>query len=153
MGSFELCFLNFQTIIQHGLKQPIHFEGNVLFVELPNEFTRDWVDARYAAPLRKTLRHVVNKEWDLKLVIPSGVKPVTDAAKPQAPQDAEPTTESPSQAPSSSESPNQEQISSVLNPRYTFDTFVVGNSNRFTSLKAVIHRKPTTRCSCTEEWD
>ncbi|HHT74100.1 MAG TPA: chromosomal replication initiator protein DnaA [Firmicutes bacterium] len=125
----ELAKPSFDAWIKDS--RPVHFEGNVLFVELPNEFTRDWVDARYAAPLRKTLRHVVNKEWDLKLVIPSGVKPVTDAAKPQAPQDAEPTTESPSQAPSSSESPNQEQISSVLNPRYTFDTFVVGNSNRF----------------------
>ena len=29
------------------------------------------------------------------------------------------------------ENPSQEQIPSVLNPRYTFDTFVVGNSNRF----------------------
>lgn len=120
----ELAKPSFDTWIKDS--RPVHLEGNVLYVELPNEFTRDWVDARYAAPLRKTLRHVVNKEWDLKFVIPSSVKAVADAAKTQVP-----TGQASTQVSSSGESPGQEQISSVLNPRYTFDTFVVGNSNRF----------------------
>lgn len=119
----ELAKPSFDAWIKDS--RPVRLEGNVLYVEVPNEFTRDWVDARYAAPLRKTLRHVVNKEWDLKLVIPSSVKPLTDAAKPQG-QAEEPGV----QAQSSPEIPAQD-ISSVLNPRYTFDTFVVGNSNRF----------------------
>ena len=134
----ELAKPSFDAWIKDS--RPVHFEGNVLYVELPNEFTRDWVDARYAAPLRKTLRHVVNKEWDLKLVIPSTVKPLTEAntSKPEAISEAapelRPNPDSKANAhPESLQgaSPGTEQIFSVLNPRYTFDSFVVGNSNRF----------------------
>src|SRR5690554_6491467 len=138
----ELAKPSFDAWIKDS--RPVHFEGNVLYVELPNEFTRDWVDARYAAPLRKTLRHVVNKEWDLKLVIPSTVKPLTEAntSEPEAISEAAPelrpnpdskANAQPESLQGSSQgaSPGTEQISSVLNPRYTFDSFVVGNSNRF----------------------
>jgi chromosomal replication initiator protein len=47
----ELAKPSFDAWIKDS--RPVHFEGNVLFVELPNEFTRDWVDARYAAPCGK----------------------------------------------------------------------------------------------------
>ncbi len=129
----ELAKPSFDAWIKDS--RPVHFEGNTLFVELPNEFTRDWVDARYAAPLRKTLRHVVNKDWDLKLVIPSNVKPLTEAqsSEPEVSEPVSPSVmdEPESAAPAPSQSQGQEPISSILNPRYTFDTFVVGNSNRF----------------------
>ena len=118
----ELAKPSFDAWIKDS--RPVHLESNVLYVELPNEFTRDWVDARYAAPLRKTLRHVVNKEWDLRLVSPSS-KPQLQKADERMPAQAS-TNQS-----AATENPSQEQISSVLNPRYTFDTFVVGNSNRF----------------------
>ena len=39
----ELAKPSFDAWIKDS--RPVHFEGNVLFVELPNEFTRDWVDA------------------------------------------------------------------------------------------------------------
>lgn len=129
----ELAKPSFDTWIKDS--RPVHFEGNTLFVELPNEFTRDWVDARYAAPLRKTLRHVVNKDWDLKLVIPSNLKPLTESksSEPEVfePESPEIVEEPESAAPAPSQGQGQEPISSILNPRYTFDTFVVGNSNRF----------------------
>lgn len=129
----ELAKPSFDAWIKDS--RPVHFEGNTLFVELPNEFTRDWVDARYAAPLRKTLRHVVNKDWDLKLVIPSNLKPLTESksSEPEVfePESPEIVEEPESAAPAPSQGQGQEPISSILNPRYTFDTFVVGNSNRF----------------------
>src|SRR5690554_3941276 len=54
--------------------RPVALEGNTLYVELPNEFTKDWVEARYVNPLQKTLRQVVNRDWDLKFTIPKGMK-------------------------------------------------------------------------------
>ena len=63
--------------------RPVELEGNTLYVEFPNEFTKDWVEARYTNPLHKTLRQVVNRDWDIRFVIPRGVKPL--ATTPSTP--------------------------------------------------------------------
>ncbi len=96
-----------------------HLDGNTLFIEVPNEFTRDWVEARYAIALRKTLRHVANNDWELRFSVPGNIK--HSHSQPVARAKPKPTDEPQEKDP----------VSSVMNPKYTFDTFVVGNSNRF----------------------
>ena len=45
-----------------GLKTVVvRLDGNILYIEFPNEFTKDWVEARYVNPLQKTLRRVANR--------------------------------------------------------------------------------------------
>ena len=111
--------------------RPVHLDGNTLYVEFPNEFTKDWVEARYVNPLTRTLRQVTNRDWDIKFTIPEGVKSLGSPGAAAA-----------RNVPSGNWSQNRVQRSeevppappprsSVLNPRYTFDSFVVGNSNRF----------------------
>ena len=34
--------------------RPVQLDGNTLYIEFPNEFTKDWVEARYMNPLQKT---------------------------------------------------------------------------------------------------
>lgn len=98
-----------------------HIEGNTLFIQVPNEFTRDWVEARYAIALRKTLRHVADSEWELRFTIPGNTKSSHSHSQPAEVRKPEPVVEPHEKDP----------MSSVMNPKYTFDTFVVGNSNRF----------------------
>lgn len=113
--------------------RPVYLDGNTLYVEFPNEFTKDWVEARYFNPLTRTLRQVTNREWDLKFTIPEGVRSLGSPGAPAARQmptnrnwsNRAPLSEQP--APADPPAPR----SSVLNPRYTFENFVVGNSNRF----------------------
>ncbi|HHY09561.1 MAG TPA: hypothetical protein GX528_03230, partial [Firmicutes bacterium] len=31
--------------------RPVQLDGNALYIEFPNEFTKDWVEARYANPV------------------------------------------------------------------------------------------------------
>ncbi len=118
--------------------RPVYLDGNTLYVEFPNEFTKDWVEARYVNPLTRTLRQVTNRDWDIKFTIPEGVKslssPNATGARPapsrnwpddnrvQLPEEA---------APAQAAAPTPAPRSSALNPRYTFENFVVGNSNRF----------------------
>lgn len=113
--------------------RPVQLDGNTLYVEFPNEFTKDWVEARYANPLTKTLRQVANRDWDIKFTIPEGVRSLASPTQPVKelpsievvePSLATPTIEVVDQA-------SPKAPSSVLNPRYTFESFVVGNSNRF----------------------
>ncbi|HHY15583.1 MAG TPA: chromosomal replication initiator protein DnaA [Firmicutes bacterium] len=122
----ELAAPSFDAWLKNS--RPVQLEGSILYVEFPNEFTKDWVEARYTNPLHKTLRQVVNRDWDIRFVIPRGVKPL--AATPSIPEPQHNRNQMGTTVP---ESAPQEAVpeSSVLNRRYTFDSFVVGNSNRF----------------------
>ena len=109
----------------------MYLDGNTLYVEFPNEFTKDWVEARYVNPLTKTLRQVTNRDWDIKFTIPEGVRslsPVSEISTRTVPsRNVPPRVEVVESPPPQVQTP----ASSILNPRYTFDSFVVGNSNRF----------------------
>jgi len=68
----------------------------------------------------------VGQDWRWEFILPG--TPIPDQSEETA-AEAEPSKDS---APSSGLSAPQDEVSpGVLNPRYTFDTFVVGNSNRF----------------------
>lgn len=102
-------------------------EGSVLYIEVPNEFTRDWVEARYALALRKTVSHLTNKDWELRFEVqPSMNKtnPQIETKKNSLGFHAEKKTISTTMT-------QNQYVPTILNPKYTFDTFVVGNSNRF----------------------
>jgi chromosomal replication initiator protein len=114
--------------------RPVYLDGNTLYVEFPNEFTKDWVEARYANPLTRTLRQVANRDWDIKFTIPEGVRTLG------SPGHGAPNTPPTRSWPEANLAPPPEEKeaaaklapkSSALNPRYTFENFVVGNSNRF----------------------
>ena len=61
----EVAKSSFETWLKQT--EPIRAEGSTLYIQVPNEFTRDWVEARYALALKKTLRHLTNQDWDLSL--------------------------------------------------------------------------------------
>jgi chromosomal replication initiator protein len=89
--------------------KPISLEGNLLIIEVPNDFARDWLESRYNPLLTTTIRELVNEDLDLKFVTPSQdhIEIKNQTVTPTLPQ------------------PNQ------LNSKYTFESFVVGEGNRF----------------------
>lgn len=102
--------------------KPSRAEGSILYIEVPNEFTRDWVEARYTLALRKTIKHLINQDWELRFeVLSDNVPKRKQSIEPQQ-------QKKPLKKPTIS---NQDPVQTILNPRYTFDSFVVGNSNRF----------------------
>ncbi|RAL23413.1 chromosomal replication initiator protein DnaA [Thermoflavimicrobium daqui] len=85
------------------------FQNNTLTVTTPNEFSRDWLESRYANMIRSTLQAMTGTNIKIKFVIPENANKKT--------AEAEVVEIAPPQ--------------SQLNPRYTFDTFVIGSGNRF----------------------
>lgn len=101
--------------------RPLALQGNVLQVSVPNEMVRDWLQSRYVALVEQSLATVVGEEWSVVFVLPgAGGTPPPAPAKP-AGDDPVRRTDS----------------ASLLNPKYTFDRFVVGNSNRFAHAAAL----------------
>ncbi|MGE5553846.1 MAG: chromosomal replication initiator protein DnaA [Betaproteobacteria bacterium] len=101
----------------------VGLRGNTLLVSVPNEMVREWLQSRYQSLLEQSLSTVVGEEWKTEFVLPD---PLPAASSPSAP--ARPVVDDPSR---------RSEQGSPLNPKYTFDTFVVGNSNRFAHAAAL----------------
>lgn len=98
--------------------KPITFVNETMIIEVPNDFAKEWLESRYTELIKSNLAHIMEKQVGVTFALPNenlesfSFPPVTDFK------------------------PKSEHIEDVampthLNPRYTFDTFVVGNSNRF----------------------
>jgi chromosomal replication initiator protein len=95
-------------------------DGATITVGVPNPLFRDWLTKHYAAVIDEALTDAGRKGAQLEFVV-GGVASLEET---EAEPIAEPETEPP---------PDQPPITSPagLNPRYTFDTFIVGPSNQF----------------------
>jgi chromosomal replication initiator protein len=101
--------------------KPVSFESNTLFVSVPNDFARDWLESRYSVIIKETLTAITMSEVAVKFVIPQVVDESLYENSPK-----------PAKANLAAGNPvGEEIIPSALNPRYTFDTFVIGSGNRF----------------------
>ncbi|OGW74816.1 MAG: chromosomal replication initiation protein DnaA [Omnitrophica bacterium RBG_13_46_9] len=106
---------------------PVSLSDDTLTLGVPNEFFKEWVRERYSNLLGSYLSEIANKKINIEFSI-SAVKEVA----PQKESEKKPTQKKgwfrsvfPKQA---------EDVflkDTGLNPKYTFDSFVVGPSNRF----------------------
>jgi chromosomal replication initiator protein len=88
-------------------------DGDQLTIGAPNRFSRDWLAQHYLDTLREACRETLGGEPAVTLVIDDRSQP------PPGPASAPPTP------------PRGARNPEGLNPRYTFDSFVVGSSNQF----------------------
>lgn len=105
--------------------RPVQFNNNTMVIEVPNNFAKDWLESRYYDLIKETVSEVVNHEVVLSFVLPNtGEMKVSNLSF-----DNINTSVKTSQW--------EEVVPTYLNPKYTFDTFVVGNSNRFAHAAAL----------------
>lgn len=91
-------------------------QGDTVVIEAPNEFARDWLESRYTNLITDALEDITGSALQVKFVIPQAEAPVENEPAP------------PKAAPSSS---SQDPPKSMLNDKYSFNTFVIGSGNRF----------------------
>lgn len=105
----ELTEISYNTWI-HSI-EPLSLTANAINLGVPDEFNKGILESRYLKLIKNAVKQLTYKEYAINILIPSQ----EDVKK------------------NSSDSNNisDDQVISVLNPKYTFDTFVVGNSNRF----------------------
>ncbi|SHG72813.1 chromosomal replication initiator protein DnaA [Ornithinibacillus halophilus] len=91
-------------------------EGKVLTISAPNEFARDWLEEQYTQLISNILVEITGAKLTIKFIIPDTF--TEGEINPE-----------PKPIPKVNDSPDNTK--NMLNPKYTFDTFVIGSGNRF----------------------
>lgn len=111
----ELTEISFNTWIK--TIEPLNIGSNSIEFGVPAEFNKGILESRYSTLIRNAIKQITSKEYSVSFVIPS-----QDSSKKHSINE---------------NNTNDENANSILNPKYTFDTFVIGNSNRFAHAAAV----------------
>ncbi|MBG6191469.1 chromosomal replication initiator protein [Arthrobacter sp. CAN_A212] len=107
--------------------------GTTLLVAVPNELTREVLQTHLKAALDEALRAVFREDLQCAFVIDPELTPV-EVEDSEPAMVSEPIREETKPAPTL---PSNSHEFGRLNPKYIFDTFVIGSSNRFAHAAAV----------------
>lgn len=106
----ELTEVSFNTWMK--TVEPVDMDEDNIILAAPNEFTKGILVGRYLNLIKNSIKQITNKEYNIKFIIP-GEEAATSMGQTM----------------------NTEMVDNSsraqLNSKYTFDTFVIGNSNRF----------------------
>ncbi|MFN2595560.1 MAG: chromosomal replication initiator protein DnaA [Actinomycetota bacterium] len=110
-----------------GSARGVGFEGGTFLIGVPSPFTKEWIDTRYSRLLRPLVSECAGTELGVTIVVDPQVAGSdtetpgheTGSDKPLAPA-ASPGNPTPQ-----------------FHPKYTFDSFVIGSSNRFAHAAAL----------------
>lgn len=91
--------------------KPLGCHDNTIIIEVPNNFSRGWLSDRYAPILKNVFQNITNQDIGVQFLLSSEIPDIQS---------------------NSFKKPIENFPASPLNPKYTFDTFIIGNSNRFT---------------------
>jgi chromosomal replication initiator protein len=116
-----------------NLVEPKGVMAGTLYLEVPNELTRGMLEQRIRLPLLNAIADLSDEVTTFAIVVnPEIQHDYLDAEPASEPSYIEPTT-------TSNDSVGQQprRSDSRLNPKYSFDNFVIGGSNRFAHAAAV----------------
>lgn len=118
---------SFETWIK--VLAPISYENGVFSIGTNRQIVKEWVETRHLSLIRKALETVVAQPVIVNISILQTEMP--DEALPPVPPKYTVPVAAPSAAAAPVVQPRADDAYSPLNPKYTFDSFVIGNSNRF----------------------
>lgn len=124
----EVSRNNYETWLKNTLG--LRLDGTVLTIGVPSSFAAEWLERRLSPIVQKTLRAVYQGDLQVRYVVR---QPLADAHVELLAGDAS----EPSFARRGASRTSPRDFPLLLNPRYTFDTFVVGKSNRFAHAAAM----------------
>jgi len=99
---------------------PAQIDSDSMIISAPNSFAKEWLESRYNSLITDALFQVLGEEIQIKVVVDEAeqMSITPDSARPNKVTD-------------------YKSQQALLNPKYTFDSFVIGGSNRFAHAAAL----------------
>lgn len=113
----ELSDVSYNTWIKSC--EPTSIVNDVIKLRVPNDFTREILETRYKTLILNAIKIISSKKYNIDFAI------TTDDSTEE---DEKNTANN---EPKADKIKANDEMLSILNPKYTFDSFVIGNSNRF----------------------
>lgn len=126
MEHFDEFWRNVLTQIEQKISKPsfdtwlkgtrlIHYNGSDMTIAVPNAFIKDWLEVHYVNIIADILADTTGEALSIQFVVEE--EGTSDSVNLPAPAIEKPL--------------QQDTAAAMLNPKYTFDTFVIGAGNRF----------------------
>ncbi|AEB77201.1 chromosomal replication initiator protein DnaA [Clostridium botulinum] len=112
----ELTEVSFNTWIKSI--SPISIDENTIKLQVPNDFTRGILESRYKDLIINAIKLITSKKYNIEFSITSEEVLNNNHLNTTLKSNNENIV-------------INDEMTSILNPKYTFDSFVIGNSNRF----------------------
>ena len=105
---------------------------NQMVLQVPNNFIQEWIESQYTDLIEEILKDLTGNQWTLILLTPKEVKEFKENKEKNKDTNKKENNEVEVVEKTESENSVESELKqNGFNPKYTFDTFVVGNSNRF----------------------
>ena len=105
--------------------KPMSYADGLITVGVRNAYARDWLESRLASTVSRLLIGIMNSNVSVSFVVSNGDEKTASSSDP------EPVSVDLADFPANTFSVETPRVRhSSLNPRYTFETFVVGSGNR-----------------------
>ena len=112
---------------------PLSLKKNCLTVSVGSNFAKEWLESRYSNLLSESIKRVINNSCKIKIIT------APDSSESTGGQYDKYIDETIEEA----GYPFKKIKNSIFNTKYTFDTFIVGNSNRFACTASLaVSEKP-----------
>ena len=112
----EMPRASYDTWVRDTL--PMNYEDGLLTIGVRNAYARDWLESRLSSTVSRLLVGIMNRTVDVNFVVSQNGNGESHEEHEIHETDEEPETTS------------LQLVPANLNPRYTFENFVVGSGNR-----------------------
>jgi chromosomal replication initiator protein len=110
-----------------GEVEGVELTDDAFVLGVPNDFARDWIEGHFVGLINAAIRDTTGAERRVQLRVLEQQRTLPEPLPPEAQPEPEPEPDGmPARRPESG-----------LNPKYTFDLFVIGSSNRFAHAAAL----------------
>ncbi|MBI3416737.1 MAG: chromosomal replication initiator protein DnaA [Verrucomicrobia bacterium] len=109
--------------------KPVSFESDELILQVPDDFSEVWLKDNYRGLMQDVLAQLTSRTVKVRFRVGSAEPfpaPAVNLARKAKPRSADEASRRPI-----------EDGAAIFNPKYTFDTFVVGNNNTFAHAAAM----------------